>query len=264
MEQDKKELEAIMFFKNMNVFLYLFNKKRYIQTLFKLLFLWAIIGILSCLFKTPDNIIRFYIGGIIFYQTIVLYNLIRKTSQECPSYLDTIKDFNIQHFNFDKYHNYYKMILSKMIHYKNSKKLFEIIHNIKHLDLYNGNDKQHIIAELNLLYEMLMDKKCSGIYIYLLLADLENFKNIKDFIHLCESAKNKKELEQKYIQELKLFASYHETFNNKNIFIGEQQKPNIQLYNPIPNNNICNEYLRLQKILKHNKKEISKFITQFS
>lgn len=69
-------------------------------------------------------------------------------------------------------------------------------------------------------------------------------------------------MKQKYIQELKLFENYHETFSNKNIFIGEQQKPNIQLYNPIPNNNICNEYLRLQKILGHNKKEIAKFITQ--
>lgn len=261
MEQDEKELEAIMFFKNMNVFLYFLNKKRCIETLFKLIFL---LGIISCLFKTSDNIIRFCIGCMIFYQTIVLYNLIRKTSQECPSHLDVIKDFNIQHFNFDGYCNHYKMILSKMIYYDNAKKLFEIIHNIKHLDLYNGNDKQHIITELYLLHKMLMDKTVSGVYIYLLLADLDNFKNIKNFINLCENAKNKKELKQKYIQELKLFENYHETFSNKNIFIGEQQKPNIQLYNPIPNNNICNEYLRLQKILKHNKKEISKFITQFA
>ena len=253
----EKELEAIMFFKNMNSFLYFLNKKRCIETLFKLIFL---LGTISCLFKTPDNMIRFCIGCMIFYQTIVLYNLIRKTSYECPSSLDVIKDFNIQHFNFDKYHNHYKMILSKMIYYDNAKKLFEIIHNIKHLDLYNSNDKQHIINELYLLHKMLMNKKCSGIYIYLLLADLDNFKNIKNFINLCEKAKNNKELKQ----ELKLFESYHEKLNNKHIFIGEQQKPNIQLYNPIPNNNICNEYLRLQKILEHNKKEIAQFITQVS
>lgn len=259
----EKELEAIMFFRNMNSFLYLFNKKRYIQTLFKLIFLWAIIGILSYLFRTTDNIIRFCIGGIIFYQTIVLYNLIRKTSQECPSHLDAITDFNIQHFHFNEYHNHYKMILSKMIYGKYSKKLFEIIHNIKHLDLYNGNDKQCIITELNLLHKMLMDKTMSGYHIYILLEG-EYFTNIKNFINLCEKAKNTTELKQKYIQELKLFENYHETFSNKNIFIGEQQKPNIQLYNPIPNNNICNEYLRLQKILEHNKKEIAKFITQFS
>ena len=259
MEQNKNELEAIMFFKNMNSFLYFLNKKRCIETLFRLLFLWAI---LNCLFRLSDGTIIFCIGGIIFYQTIVLYNLIRKTSQERPSHLDAITDFNIQHFYFDEYHNHYKMILSKMIYYDNAKKLFEIIHNIKHLDLYNGNDKQHIINELYLLHKMLMDKTVSGVYIYLLLADLDNFKNIKNFINLCEKAKNTTELKQKYIQELKLFESYHEKLNNKHIFIGEQQKPNIQLYNPIPNNNICNEYLRLQKILEHNKKEIAKFITQ--
>lgn len=261
MEQDKKELEAIMFFKNMNTFLYLNNNIKWIILLFKLIFLWGIMGILSGLFRLSDDTIIFCIGGMIFYQTIVLYNLTIKTSYECPSSLDVIEDFNIQNFNFNKYHNHYKMILSKMIYYDNAKKLFEIILNIKHLDLYNGNDKQYIINELYLLHKMLMDKKCSGIYIYLLLADLDNFKNIKNFINLCEKAKNTTELKQKYIQELKVFESYHETFSNKNIFIGEQQKPNIQLYNPIPNNNICNEYLRLQKILEHNKKEISKFIT---
>lgn len=93
----EKELEAIMFFKNMNSFLYFLNKKRCIETLFKLIFL---LGTISCLFKIPDNMIRFCIGCMIFYQTIVLYNLIRKTSYECPSSLDVIKDFNIQHFNF--------------------------------------------------------------------------------------------------------------------------------------------------------------------
>ena len=248
----------------MNVFLYLNNNTTWIILLFKLIFLWGIMGILSGLFRLSDDTIIFCIGDMIFYQTILLYNLIRKTSQECPSHLDVIKDFNIQHFNFDGYCNHYKMILSKMIYYDNAKKLFEIIHNIKHLDLYNGNDKQHIITELYLLHKMLMDKTVSGVYIYLLLADLDNFKNIKNFINLCENAKNKKELEHKYIQELKLFESYHEKLSNKHIFIGEQQKPNIQLYNPIPNNNICNEYLRLQKILEHNKKEIAKFITQFS
>lgn len=261
MEQDKKELEAVMFFKNMNTFLYLNNNIKWIILLFKLIFLWGIMGILSGLFRLSDDTIIFCIGGMIFYQTIVLYNLIRKTSYECPSSLDAIEDFNIQHFNFNKYHNHYKMILSKMICGKYSKKLFEIIHNIKHLDLYNGNDKQHIITELHLLHKMLMDKTMSGYHIYILLEG-EYFTNIKNFINLCESAKNKKELEQKYIQELKLFESYHEKISKKSIFIGEQQKPNIQLYNPIPNNNICNEYLRLQKILEHNKKEIAKFITQ--
>lgn len=150
-----------------------------------------------------------------------------------------------------------------MIYYPNSQKIFEIIHNIQHLDSYNGNNKQTIITELNLLHKMLMDKTMSGYHISILLEG-GYFTNIKNFINLCERAKNKKELEQKYIQELKLFESYHEKISKKSIFIGEQQKPNIQLYNPIPNNNICNEYLRLQKILEHNKKEIAKFITQFS
>jgi hypothetical protein len=68
-----------------------------------------------------------------------------------------------------------------------------------------------------------MDKTMSGYHIYILLEG-EYFTNIKNFINLCESAKNKKELEQKYIQELKLFESYHEKsvkkayslVNNKN------------------------------------------------
>lgn len=263
MEQNKNELEAIMFFKNMNTFLYLNNNIKWIILLFKLIFLWGIMGILSGLFRLSDNTIIFCIGGMIFYQTILLYNLIKQTSKESLSHLDAITDFNIQHFYFDEYHNHYKMILSKMIYGKYSKKLFEIIHNIKHLDLYNGNDKQCIIIELNLLHKMLMDKTMSGYHIYILLEG-EYFTNIKNFINLCEKAKNTTELKQKYIQELKLFESYHEKISKKSIFIGEQQKPNIQLYNPIPNNNICNEYLRLQKILEHNKKEIAKFITQFS
>lgn len=113
MEQNKNELEAIIFFQNMNTFLYLNNNIKWIILLFKLIFLWGIIGILSGLFRLSDDTIISCICVMIFYQAIVLYNLIRKTSKECPSHLDVIKEFNIQHFNFDEYHNHYKMILSK-------------------------------------------------------------------------------------------------------------------------------------------------------
>lgn len=262
MKQNTKESEAVLFFKNMDVFLSNTKSKK---DLLDLIFLCCLIGILICIFTLSNCLAFFFLTGAVSY----IYLLLRctKTFQRpkiSPSNLDTIKNINNNYFNFDKYRTYYKMISSKMLNGKFLQKILEIIHNIKHLDSYHGNDKENIINELNILYKMLMDAKYSGIHIYMLLTSSEKFNNINNFIDLCKKSKNKEELEQEYIQELKLLEDFYKNLSSQNILIGEQQKPNIQLYNPIPQNNILNEYIRLQNIIEHNKKEIAEFLIQFS
>lgn len=262
MKQNTQESEAISFFKNINMFLI---NKRNKKDLLDLIFLCCLIGILICMFTLSNCLAFFFLTGAVSY----IYLLLRctKTFQRPKvfvSNLDTIKNINNKCFNFNKYRTYYKMILSKMIQGEHLQKILEIIHNIKHLDTYNGSDKQNIIDELNILHKMLINTKYSGVHIYILLTGSEKFNNINNFIHLCKKAKNKEDLEKEYIQELKLFEDFYKSLSNQNILIGEQQKPNIQLYNPIPQNNILNEYLRLQDVIQHNKKEINQFIMQFS